>query len=52
MARDGSKGRQKFRPFAEELRREYRYATCRRGDVLWVFHDRRRRRWFLQGQVE
>ncbi|MDQ7005994.1 MAG: DNA polymerase Y family protein [Acidobacteriota bacterium] len=34
------------------LRREYRYATCRRGDVLWVFYDQRRRRWFLQGQVE
>ncbi|HHN74506.1 MAG TPA: DNA polymerase Y family protein [Acidobacteria bacterium] len=38
--------------WARPLRREYRYATCRRGDVLWVFHDRRRRRWFLQGQVE
>ena len=21
-------------------------------DVLWVFHDRRRRRWFLQGRLE
>jgi len=24
----------------------------RRGDVLWVYYDRRRRRWFLQGAVE
>jgi protein ImuB len=35
-----------------EVRRDYYYAQMRRGDVLWVYYDRRRRRWFLEGQVE
>jgi protein ImuB len=34
------------------LHREYYFLTTQRGDVLWVYYDRRRRRWFLQGQVE
>lgn len=32
--------------------REYHYAELRRGDCLWVYYDRNRRRWFWQGAVE
>lgn len=35
-----------------EVQREYHFAETRRGDCLWVYYDRRRRRWFWQGQVE
>ena len=35
-----------------EVHREYHYAELRRGDCLWVFYDRHRRRWFCQGAVE
>ena len=35
-----------------EVHREYAFARTLRGDVLWVFYDRRRRRWFEQGRVE
>jgi protein ImuB len=35
-----------------ELHREYHFAELRRGDCLWVFYDRNRRRWFCQGVVE
>ena len=35
-----------------ELHREYHYAELRRGDCLWVYYDRNRRRWFCQGAVE
>jgi protein ImuB len=35
-----------------ELHREYHFAELRRGDCLWVFYDRNRRRWFCQGTVE
>jgi len=38
--------------WAREVRREYRWVETRRGDLLWLFHDRRRRRWFLEGSVE
>ena len=34
------------------VHREYHVAETARGDLFWVFHDRRRRRWFLQGTVE
>ena len=34
------------------VHREYYFVEVRRGDVLWVYYDRRRRRWFLQGAVE
>jgi protein ImuB len=32
--------------------REYHFAELRRGDCLWVYYDRNRRRWFWQGTVE
>lgn len=34
------------------VHREYHFAETRRGDCLWVYYDRRRRRWFLHGAVE
>jgi len=35
-----------------EIHREYYFAETRRGDLLWLYYDRVRRRWFLQGAVE
>jgi protein ImuB len=34
------------------VHREYHFAETKRGDVVWIYFDRRRRRWFLQGRVE
>jgi protein ImuB len=34
------------------IHREYHFAELRRGDCLWVYYDRNRRRWFCQGAVE
>lgn len=38
--------------WAHEQYREYHFAELRRGDCLWVYFDRNRRRWFCQGAVE
>ncbi len=38
--------------WATELHREYHFAELRRGDCLWVYYDRNRRRWFWHGGVE
>jgi len=38
--------------WVREVDRAYHFAQTRRGDLLWVYHDRLRRRWFLHGQVE
>lgn len=35
-----------------EIHREYYFVETQRGDLLWVYYDKRRRRWFLQGWVE
>jgi protein ImuB len=35
-----------------EIQREYYYAETRRGDLLWLYYDRVRRRWFWQGSIE
>ncbi len=35
-----------------EVHREYHFAELRRGDCLWVYYDRHRRRWFCHGAVE
>ena len=35
-----------------ELHRDYYFAETRRGDLLWVYYDRHRRRWFLHGKIE
>ena len=34
-----------------EVSRDYAFAETRRGDLLWIFYDRRRRRWFEEGGV-
>jgi protein ImuB len=34
------------------VHREYHFAQLRNGDLLWVYFDRQRERWFLQGTVE
>lgn len=34
------------------VHREYYFAQTRRGDVVWIFHDRVRRRWCAHGGVE
>lgn len=34
------------------IHREYHFAETQKGELLWVFYDRPRRRWFLQGRVE
>jgi protein ImuB len=36
----------------QEEQREYYFVMLAGGDVLWVFRDPRRRRWFLQGRLE
>ncbi len=38
--------------WVREADRAYHFARTRRGHMLWIYHDRRRRRWFLHGQVE
>jgi protein ImuB len=38
--------------WAAEVTREYRYVHTLAGDVLWVFHDKKRRRWLMQGRLE
>jgi protein ImuB len=35
-----------------EIQREYYFAETRSGDILWIYYDRVRRRWFWQGAVE
>jgi protein ImuB len=32
--------------------REYHFAETQKGEVLWVYYDRPRRRWFVQGRLE
>ena len=34
------------------VHREYYFVRMRDGDMLWVYYDRRRRRWRWQGWVE
>ena len=38
--------------WAGGVHREYYFVNMLRGEVLWVFYDRKRRRWFLEGRVE
>jgi protein ImuB len=35
-----------------EIRREYYFARTRKGELLWVYRDKNRKRWYLQGRVE
>jgi protein ImuB len=34
-----------------EVARDYHYAEMHNGALLWIYFDRVRRRWFLQGSV-
>lgn len=34
------------------VHREYHYAQTRDGELVWIYYDRKRRRWFMQGMVE
>jgi protein ImuB len=34
------------------VHRDYYFVNMHRGEVLWVFYDRKRRCWFLEGRVE
>lgn len=34
-----------------EIHREYHWVETRSGRVLWAFHDRGKRAWFLQGEL-
>lgn len=34
------------------VQREYYFVKMQQGDVFWIFYDRYRRRWFLEGRVE
>ena len=34
------------------VHREYHFVETRRGDILWIYYDRRRRRWYMHGRVE
>lgn len=38
--------------WVREVWRDYYYVQTQRGEVLWVYYDRRRRKWFLHGRVE
>ncbi|MCA9772546.1 MAG: DNA polymerase Y family protein [Myxococcales bacterium] len=38
--------------WVREVERHYHFVETARGDLLWIYDDRRRRRWFLQGEVE
>jgi protein ImuB len=38
--------------WVREVERNYYFAQTRVGAVLWIFYDRPRRRWFLQGWME
>ena len=38
--------------WAGAQQREYYFAESGRGELLWVYHDRRRERWYQQGRVE
>lgn len=35
-----------------EITRAYYYVRTRSGRWLWIYHDQKRRRWFLQGEVQ
>lgn len=36
----------------QSIHREYHFAETQKGELLWTYYDRLRRRWFIQGRVE
>ncbi len=37
--------------WVREVYREYHFAETERGKIVWVYFDKRRRRWFVHGEV-
>jgi hypothetical protein len=35
-----------------EVHREYQFVLTGRGELLWVYQDKRRRRWLLHAEVQ
>lgn len=38
--------------WVREVSRDYHYVRTRSGRWLWIYYDQKRRRWFLQGEVQ
>ena len=38
--------------WAREIHREYHFLETERGDLIWLYYDRIRRKWFQQGEAE
>ena len=38
--------------WSREVRRNYRFVNTDRGEILWVYYDQPRQRWYSQGRVE
>jgi protein ImuB len=38
--------------WAKEVHREYHFAQTEAGRILWVYFDKKRRSWFIHGEVE
>jgi len=38
--------------WGERADRDYYFAETKTGEILWIFHDRAARRWFLHGAVD
>ncbi len=38
--------------WVREVHRQYQFVETWRGELLWVYYDQRRRRWYLHGRVE
>jgi len=36
----------------QPVHRDYYFCETRRGEILWVYYDQMRKRWFLQGRIE
>ena len=34
-----------------QVERDYHFAEMHSGEIFWIYFDRCRRRWFLQGSV-
>ena len=37
--------------WVREVHREYYFAETESGEILWIYYDKRRRSWFLHGEV-
>ncbi len=38
--------------WARTVHRDYYFARTRDDECVWIYYDRRRRRWYLQGEIE